>query len=446
MSSTIEIALIEPGVSRSKRDTLRASQENCAATNPVGFLTLAVQIVGLLFLFYYYHLENLQFMQMSVIVFAAFFVHYWLPFRFKEIFWVAVSIAGSFVLLNTLVAALVLGAGLAIFLILHSPLAFRWRLVATSAVFATLIYGCVTGSFGIPHPFYAVFGGIFMFRVIIYVYDLAHAKKPPSLLSYLSYFFILPNYYLTLFPVIDFQTMRSTYYRRNIHDIAQQGIFWIVRGGVQLMLYRVVLYFDDPFLPDRVTSLPKLITTMILTYLLYLNVSGKFHIVVGMLHLFGYDLPETNRRYLLANSFLDYWRRINIYWKDFMLKVVYFPVYFKFRKRGDLRAQILGSVAVFAVSWAAHSYQSLWIAGKLSFSWTDTIFWGLLGALVIANVIYESRRKPQRTSPRWWDRSLLAIRTGGTFATIVILWSLWSSPTISSWLYLMTRWTGGAAQ
>jgi hypothetical protein len=183
-----------------------------------------------------------------------------------------------------------------------------------------------------------------------------------------------------------------------------------------------------------------------LTFLLYLNVSGKFHIIVGMLHLFGYDLPETNRRYLLASSFLDFWRRINIYWKDFMVKVVYFPVYFKFRKRGDLRAQILGSAAVFTVSWAAHSYQTLWIEGRFALSWTDTIFWGILGVLVIANVMYDYWHKARQTPPTWRDRGLRAIRTFGTFATIVVLWSLWSSASVTSWLYLITRWTGGPAQ
>jgi len=422
-------------------------QEANAATDLIGFAILTAQIMGLLFLFHYYHLESPHFVIMSAMVFGAFLIHYWLPFRFKEMFWVAVSIGGSFVLLNHVVATLVLGAGLIIFLILRSPLKFQWRIVLTVAVFGLLMCGCTTNILTmIPRSFYAVFGGIFMFRIVIYIYDLAHAKNPPSLLSYLSYFFILPNYYLPLFPVIDFQTMRTTYYRRDIHQIAQQGVHWMVRGAVQLMLYRVVLYLDDPFLPDRVTTLPKLIAAMVLTYLLYLNVSGKFHIVVGMLHLFGYDLPETNRRYLLANSFLDYWRRINIYWKDFMVKIVYLPVYFKFRKKGDLGAQILGSAAVFAISWFAHSYQSLWIQGQLSFSWTDTIFWLLLGALVITNVIYESRPKARRTSSTWRHRGLLAMRIFGTFAVITVLWSLWTSPTFSSWIYLMTNWTRGTAQ
>lgn len=73
------------------------------------------------------------------------------------------------------------------------------------------------------------------------------------------------------------------------------------------------------------TGPAQLLQYLISNFLLYLRVSGLFHLVVGMLHLFGFDLPETHKRYLLAASFTDFWRRINIYWKDFMQKVFYFP-------------------------------------------------------------------------------------------------------------------------
>jgi alginate O-acetyltransferase complex protein AlgI len=446
MASRIQPAILSPNPPAIQSTPRGSPRDVNAATSLSGFSILTAQLVGLLFLFHTYHLETTHFVDMCAIVFGAFLIHYWLPFRFKEAFWVTVSIAGSFLLLDWTVAAGVLGTGIVIFLILQTPLPLRWRLVMVSLLFAILLYGCVTRPAGIPLSFYAVFGGIFMFRVMIYGYDLAHSKEPISFLSYLSYFFILPNYYFTLFPVIDFQTMRSTYYRRNIHAIAQQGIHWMVRGSVQLMLYRVVLYFDDPFLPDRVNSFPKLVTNMILTFLLYLNVSGKFHLIVGMLHLFGYDLPETNRNYLLSSSFLDFWRRINIYWKDFMVKIIYLPVYFKYRKRSDLRAQVLGTAAVFTFTWAAHSYQSLWIDGKLSITWPDTIFWSALGILVMANVVFNWWCKPRKIAPSWQSRSLHAMRVLGTVGAILILWSLWSSPSISSWLYLMSRWTQGPIQ
>jgi hypothetical protein len=94
-----------------------------------------------------------------------------------------------------------------------------------------LAYGRATGALAIPGAFYPVFGAIFMFRIIIYVYDLAHSRERARLLPFLSYFFVLPNYYFTFFPVIDFQTMRRSYYQRDIHEIAQQGIRWMTRGA-----------------------------------------------------------------------------------------------------------------------------------------------------------------------------------------------------------------------
>jgi hypothetical protein len=59
-------------------------------------------------------------------------------------------------------------------------------------------------------------------------------------------------------------------------------------------------------------------------FLLYLRVSGQFHIIVGILHLFGFTCRRRTR-YFLASSFTDFWRRINIYWKDFMMKLFYYP-------------------------------------------------------------------------------------------------------------------------
>jgi D-alanyl-lipoteichoic acid acyltransferase DltB (MBOAT superfamily) len=405
------------------------------------FLALAVQLAGLLLVFHLYHLEKHVFVLMSAVVFGAFLVHYWLPFRFKEAFWVAVSMAGAFWFLEPRMAALLIAVGLAFFLILRSPAPFRWRVLLLSAIFAVLSYGGATNRLPIPVSFYPVFGAIFMFRLIIYAYDLAHAREPARLVPFLSYFFLLPNYYFTFFPVIDFQTMRQSYYRRDIHEIAQQGIHWMARGAIQLMLYRVVLYLNDPYLPDRVTTFGALISTMVLTFLLYLNVSGKFHLIVGMLHLFGYDLPETNRRYLLASSFVDFWRRINIYWKDFMVKIVYFPAYFKLRKRGELRAQILATAAVFLATWVLHSYQSFWIEGRYILNWPDTIFWGTLGVLVIANVLYEGRHKRRRINSSWHARAMHVAQVLATFMVMTILWSLWSSPSVNAWIYLITHWT-----
>jgi alginate O-acetyltransferase complex protein AlgI len=407
------------------------------------FVALAAQLAILLLVFRLYHLTEKPslLVRLVEVAFGAFLIHYWLPFRFKETFWVMTSMAGAFLLVEPRIAVLLAAVGLVFFLILRSGIPYSWRITLLALIFVAFTYGCATKILPIPGGFYALFGAIFMFRIIVYAYDLAHSREPARLLPFLSYFFLLPNYYFTLFPVIDFQTMRRTYYQRDIHQIAQQGIHWMTRGAIQLMLYRLVIYFNDRYLPDRVTSFGALVTTMVLTFLLYLNVSGKFHLIVGMLHLFGYDLPETNRRYLLASSFADFWRRANIYWKDFMVKIVYFPVYFKLRKKGEVAAQIVATAAVFLVTWAFHSYQFFWIRGQFILSWPDTLFWLILGLLVIANVLYETRH-PKRRQPdsSWRARAVHTVQVLATFTVITTLWSLWSSPSVGAFLYLMTHW------
>jgi alginate O-acetyltransferase complex protein AlgI len=423
-------------------DRSSAKRELQAAPNFLKFCALAAQLGLLAALFRLYHTEDVAFEKMAAIVFGAFAVHYWLPFRFKEAFLAAASLGGAFFILSWHVAAWVIAAGLAIFLILRAPVVFRLRLLGLCSIFGVLGYGCATHRLPLPSGFYAIFGGIFMFRIIVYAYDMAYSREPARFTEFLNYFFILPNYVFTFFPVIDFKTMRRSYYQRDAHEIAQQGIRWMMRGFIQLCLYRLVFYFNDGYIPDRVTTFRALAANMVLTYLLFLNVSGRFHIIAGMLHLFGYDLPETNRRFFLSRGFVDMFRRFNIYWKDFMMKTVYYPFYFKFRKRGDFRARLGATAAVFVVSWALHPYQTFWLIGDTTFfRLTDAIFWTIIGGGVVATVWYTENHKPPKR-PIWQTRTLHGVQIAATFAFMAVLWTMWSSLSFSSFLYLITHWTG----
>ena len=416
-----------------------------ARCEPLRFAGLLLQLGVLLATFFFFDVEEAAFGPLAVMMVAGFAVHYWLPFAWKEPFYIAFSLAGAFVMLQPATATLLIAVGLLLFAIVASPFSFRARLAIVATVSLAIVYARATQGFGIPLDFWPVFGAIFMFRFAIYLYDAAHAKTPPKLREFLTYFFIVPNYYFVLFPVIDFQTQRQTYFRRNIHDVAQQGIIWIGRGAVQLLLYRLVYHWKGPSnAPEEVTTFGALVTTMVLTYMLYLRVSGQFHMIIGFLHLFGYDLPETHRKYLLSRSLTDFWRRINIYWKDFMVKLVYFPVYFRLRKSGDVRAQVIATIVVFAVTWFTHAYQWFWLRGNFLMTWPDTLFWGILGALVTINLLLE-RRRPARAAasapaPKAW---LEAVKVGGTFCLIVTLWSLWNSPSVGEWIDLITWWKVG---
>jgi alginate O-acetyltransferase complex protein AlgI len=415
-----------------------------ATRDLVKYGAILAQLAIILFVFRELRLEERAFLRLAALVFGGFAIHYWLPFRWKEPFSIALSLGGAVVLLNVVPAALVISAGLVIYGIVASPFAYRTRIALILALGGVLAYGRWTLGYGVPYQVWPVLGAIFAFRLIVYLYDLRHTKGRPAIRDFLSYFFILPNYYFLLFPVVDFQTMRRSYFQRDIHVVAQQGVDWIVRGAVHLMLYRLIYHFKAPSnAPAEITTFAGLLVSMVATYLLYLRVSGQFHIIIGLMHLFGYDLPETHRRYLFARSLTDFWRRINIYWKDFMVKVVYFPVYFRLRRSGDVRAQVVATAAVFLTTWLLHSYQWFWLRGELLFTWPDALFWGILGVLVIVNLLIEQRRKGKGRPAATIGRVRNAVQVAGTFLLITTLWSLWNAPSVPEWLEVVTWWQIG---
>src|SRR5205807_283094 len=148
------------------------------------------------------------------------------------------------------------------------------------------------------------------------------------------------------FPVIDYRTMQRGYFARAIHETQRAGLQMMFRGTTHLLLYRLI--YHELLIPaEEVRDPLSLAGYLFCNYLLYLRVSGQFHMACGMLHLFGYQLPATHRHYLLATSFTDYWRRINIYWKDFMVRIFFNPVVFRLKRWPQPAALALATATVF---------------------------------------------------------------------------------------------------
>jgi hypothetical protein len=250
---------------------------------------------------------------------------------------------------------------------------------------------------------------------------------------------MLPNVCFPLFPVVDYKTFRRTHLEREERWVYQTGIHWMVRGVVHLILYRLV-YYNLSLDPSEVGGPADLARFLVTNFLLYLRVSGQFHLIVGMLHLFGFNLPETNRNYVLATGFTDFWRRINIYWKEFMMKIFYYPIYFRVKKAGPTAALAIATLGVFAITWALHSYQWFWLRGVFPVTLPDILFWGSLAVLVLVGSLREARaggKRAPRARPRTArEAAALFGKTAGTFAAICILWSLWTAQSVRDWLDL----------
>jgi len=410
------------------------------------FVVVAVQLALVLILLRQFQIESTAFVQLAAVAFGGFAVNAFLPLRLRLAFFSALSVLTIPMVLGIANGVWLLAIGLVLIGICHLPTSVRVRAVLLCAAGALLM--AQRGKL-LPFPWseaiWPILGSMFMFRMIVYFYDLRHDKVPVTPAQSLSYFFMLPNVCFPLFPVIDFKTYRRTYYSNDAYLTYQKGVDWIVRGVVHLILYRYI-YYHVTLAPSEVTGPSELAQYLVSNFLLYLRVSGLFHMVVGMLHLFGFHLPETHNRYLLASSFTDFWRRINIYWKDFMQKIFYFPAVFALKRFGTTTAITVATLFVFMLTWALHSYQWFWLRGSVLFAWQDILFWGVLGVLVVANSLYEIKygRKRSLGKPEWtWKRGAVVVaKTYATFWLICILWSLWTSESVSDWLTLWSALKG----
>lgn len=406
-----------------------------------GQLALVTLVLG------QFQIESGAFQTVAVIAFGGFLVHHFLPKAVKLPFFTLLSVGATAWILGIGNAAWVFGIGVALIAICHIPVAFGARLGLVLAAGAVLVVlRAAWFDKWVPTPWsvavWPVLGSMFMFRMWIYWYDLRHSKKPAGLWRSLAYFFMLPNVCFPLFPVIDFTHFRRNWFNKeDPFAIYQKGVDWIVRGVVHLVLYRAVYYYLT-LAPAEVTGPKTLVQYLVTTFLLYLRVSGQFHMIVGILHLFGWNLPETNHRYLLASSFTDFWRRINIYWKDFMMKVFYYPLFFKLRKIGQTRALVAATLVTFVITWALHSYQVFWLQGSFPVVWQDVVYWGVLGGIVAFGAVREMSKgtaanwdKPPKNAK---GRAILVAKTLGTFVLVIVLWSLWTAESLSDWFALWT--------
>ena len=406
------------------------------------FVAIFAHLGILLLAFGQYRIEGRGFQLVAQFAFFGLPVHYLLPYRWKKPFFLALSTAGLIWVFGLPASAWVFALAASCIGLARLPIDWKWRAMLVSSVgVVALLLRPGAASWLIPETVWPVVGSILTFRMIIYLYELKHSKKPEPLIDAFGYFFMLPNFCFIHFPVVDYRTWQRGYFADDVHKTQQAGLRMIFRGMIQLLAYRLV-YHELLISASEVHNFWTLTAYVVCNYLLYLHVSGQFHMACGILHLFGHSLPETHHSYLLATSFTDYWRRINIYWKDFMVRVVFNPVAFQLKRHPQWRSLAAATISVFVVTWFLHALQSYWIRGVWGFSIPDALFWGILGAFVVVNVQINAAHPPARlskTSPTVRERLSRACRVSATFVTIALLWSLWSSPSLAEWSALLRR-------
>ena len=424
---------------------LREGEPEACRRNLASFLPVLAHLALLLWIYHIYNIEGRAFLMLVGIALAALPIHYLLHYRWKKPVFIGASILGLVSIFGTFVAVHVLAFSVLLIGTCYLPIPWKARAAIVGVIGAVCaILRPEEVATSIPSNVWPILATMFMFRIMIYLYELKHAKASESLVDTVGYFFLLPNYCFPHFPVVDYRTLQRGYFAKDIHAIQRAGIRLMFKGTTHLLLYRLI-YHELLITPEEVRGPSSLFAYLICNYLLYLRVSGQFHIACGMLHLFGYQLPETHKHYLLATSFTDYWRRINIYWKDFMVRLVFNPIVFRLKRRPLGEGLAIATATVFLVTWILHAYQSYWLRGTWGFSVTDALFWGILGTLVMINVQLDAKRNLAKTRQAREHPYALAVllprslKTVGTLFTISLLWSLWSSPSLGQWFDMLSR-------
>ena len=107
---------------------------------------------------------------------------------------------GASLLLGVVPLVILLVLGLAFYALLASNLSYRAKVGGMTILAVLLMVGRGLEVTAVPAVVWPVLGALFMFRMMIYLYDLRQAKQRPSLQEYLAYFYPLPNFYFLLFP------------------------------------------------------------------------------------------------------------------------------------------------------------------------------------------------------------------------------------------------------
>lgn len=417
---------------------------------PAQLAGLTVQLALICLVVKLYEVESAQGLtRLLPLMGGGFVVNAMLPLRWRMSFFLALSVASIFLVLGIANGIWLIGIGLVLIGACHLPIPLSARVALILLLGAGLAY-LQSGQLqtGWSPAVLPILGGMFMFRLAVYLYDLNNEKGPVSIQARLAYFFMLPNACFPFFPVVDYRAFLRSHYEKDALETYQIGMKWFFRGVVQLLVYRWIYHtFTDG--PGDVETLGGVIAYMLSTYGLYLRVSGLFHLIVGVLCLYGFALPETHHLYFLASSFNDFWRRINIYWKDFMMKLFYYPVFMRVRHLGTIPAMCIATVVVFIGTWILHAYQWFWLRGEFPITIVDSLFWGFLGVMVIINSIYQAKHPKKATlgKPKWsWRNAALhSLKVVVFFTFMTMLWAFWSGSSVSEYRSLLQVAAGGSA-
>ncbi len=237
----------------------------------------------------------------------------------------------------------------------HARAPWRLKLPLLAGLYAaTIAFGLETpASTAFETLVVAFYASNFILRLPLYVYEVAfkgEQLRGAGLEGFLTYLIALPLSAINVAP-IGFAVLHRGYAPVLRLDLMRRGAARIAHGLAYLVLGRIAA--KSGWLPtvsvlaaysgemDVFTALTACHVTLLH---LFLSTAGFIHTAVGMLHVLGFDIPAGMRMPYLSTSVLEFWRRWNVYWRDCLMTLAYYPVAAPLRRRPVLSAAVAGPV------------------------------------------------------------------------------------------------------
>jgi hypothetical protein len=134
------------------------------------FLFVAVEVALVALVVRQFQVESTAFLRITLLAFAGFIVHSWLPLPWRMPFFALLSLSAIGLVLGPHEGAWLVGVGLLLIGVCHLPVSFAFRVTLLVALGVLLVLGRADW---LPAPWsravWPILGSMFMFRLVVYL-------------------------------------------------------------------------------------------------------------------------------------------------------------------------------------------------------------------------------------------------------------------------------------
>jgi len=186
---------------------------------------------------------------------------------------------------------------------------------------------------------------IFFIKLFYYFYEVATYDTPLkeyTFTDFVLYFFFFP--FLLIMPVpISYHAFIKSLTPKMNKRVLWRGIKLILLGTFLFSAHYIVTttFFYKVTLFSYIIQNYTLMSSIELFAFLSVNfilffcwLAGSVHITVGILNMCGFDLYPGFHYVFISQNLLEFWRRWHIYFREFLVSTIFYPVSFYFVRHG----------------------------------------------------------------------------------------------------------------